>query len=265
MSQAEHSPLRSRSFKTTRTVVALVFREMATTYGRSAAGYIWAVAEPVAGIILLTAIFSLAFESPPLGTSFPLFYASGYLPFTMYLDISNKVANSIRFSKPLLFYPGVTYFDAILARFILNGLTQVMVTLIVVPAIILLFRVKVIIDIPALALGLLMAAVLALGVGTLNCFLITAVPSWERIWAILNRPLFIISAIFFVFESVPNPYRDWLWFNPLVHVIGQVRKGVFPTYDADYVSYIYLFGVSGAALFFGLLLLGRFHRDLINS
>jgi capsular polysaccharide transport system permease protein len=34
-----------------RTIVALIMREMATSYGRSPGGYIWAIAEPVAGIV----------------------------------------------------------------------------------------------------------------------------------------------------------------------------------------------------------------------
>ena len=54
----------ARRSSTPRTLVALVMREMSTTYGRSALGYLWAILEPVAGIMLLTAIFSLAFRAP---------------------------------------------------------------------------------------------------------------------------------------------------------------------------------------------------------
>lgn len=110
-----------------RTVFALILREMSTTYGRSPGGYIWAIAEPVAGTALLAFAFSVAFKSPPLGTNFALFYATGLLPFMIYTDIANKVAESIRFSRQLLFYPKVTFMDAILARFILNFTVQIIV------------------------------------------------------------------------------------------------------------------------------------------
>ena len=48
-----------------RTVLALMLREMATTYGRSAGGYLWAILDPVLGIALLSVLFSLALRHPP--------------------------------------------------------------------------------------------------------------------------------------------------------------------------------------------------------
>ena len=117
-----------------RTIVALILREMTTSYGRSPGGYIWAVAEPVVGIALLTFIFSLAFHAPPVGPSFALFYASGLVPFLVYVDISNKISQSVNFSAPLLTYPRVTIIDAVLARALLNIATQALVmSLILIP------------------------------------------------------------------------------------------------------------------------------------
>jgi len=255
---------RPARFRTWRTVAALFMREMSTTYGRNAAGYLWAVMEPVAGIALMAVIFSLALNAPSIGTNFPLFYASGMLPFLTYMNVSQKVSVSLRFSRQLLFYPGVTYVDALLARFLLNALTQVLVFMIVLWGLIAVYDLHVILDIPALASGMGLALWLALGVGMLNCYLLSAFPSWERAWAILNRPLFIVSCIFFVFDDVPRPYQDWLWWNPLIHVVGETRRGVFATYDAGYVSPAYLLALGGVTLATGLLLLRRYHRDIIN-
>ena len=64
---------KDRKFRTFRAVMALVLREMTTTYGRSAGGYIWAFVQPIAGIALLTFIFTLIARTPPLGTNFPFF------------------------------------------------------------------------------------------------------------------------------------------------------------------------------------------------
>ncbi|MEP4309746.1 MAG: hypothetical protein ABJ364_08370, partial [Lentilitoribacter sp.] len=128
---------KKRAFASTRTILALVLREMVTTYGRSPGGYLWAILEPVAGIALLTALFSTGFRSPSLGTNFPIFYATGMIPFLMYSDVSGKVALSMLFSKPLLAYPAVTYLDAILARFIVNMLTQLMVAYVTLTSIML--------------------------------------------------------------------------------------------------------------------------------
>ena len=74
---AVHGPVRLRWL---RVLFALVVREMSTRFGRSWGGYLWAIVEPVGGILLLTFIFSLALRKPPLGTNFALFYASGMVP-----------------------------------------------------------------------------------------------------------------------------------------------------------------------------------------
>lgn len=242
-----------------------MLREMATTYGRSAFGYLWAILEPAAGILLLTFIFSLALQSPPLGTDFAFFYASGLMPFMAYLDISQKTSQSLRFSRSLMAFPAVTFVDALIARFLLNAITQVMVSSFVFVSLILMFRVNVIIDIPVLLTAVAMLLALSLGIGVLNCFLLSMYPLWERIWSILNRPLFIVSCIFFLFETVPEPYGSYLWYNPLVHIVGMFRKGFFPTYTADYVSVLYVMGLSTICLTIGLLLLRRYNSDILDN
>ncbi|WP_306455407.1 hypothetical protein [Jannaschia seosinensis] len=40
--------------------------------------------------------------------------------------------------------------------------------------------------------------------------------------------------------------------------------GSSATYDATYVSLVYVYLISGLALAFGLLLLRRYHRDLLE-
>jgi len=248
-----------------RTVLALMLREMATTYGRSPGGYIWAILEPVGAIALLTVVFSFMFHAPPLGKSFPLFYATGFLPFTMFNDVGNKVAQTIRFSKPLLSYPSVTIVDAIAARFVLNLLTHVMVLYIVIGGILVVFDTRALLNFPAIVLAVTMAASLGLGVGTLNCYLMSAFPIWERSWQILTRPLFVISGIFFLFDTLPEAAHDVLWFNPLIHIVGEMRKGLYPTYSADYVSPAFVFMISFACLALGLLFLRRDYRRLVNE
>jgi capsular polysaccharide transport system permease protein len=67
-----------------RVIMALMLREMTTKYGRTPGGYVWAILEPVAMIVVLSFGFSLVMRSPSLGNSFIVFYASGFLPFNQY-------------------------------------------------------------------------------------------------------------------------------------------------------------------------------------
>ena len=88
-----------------RSVLALMLREMSTTYGRSPGGYIWAFAEPIGGILVMTLVFSLIARSPALGTNFPLFFATGMLPFLLYNATANNVSMAIyRFEDHLFLH-----------------------------------------------------------------------------------------------------------------------------------------------------------------
>ena len=249
---------------TPRAVGALILREITTTYGRSPGGYLWAILEPAAGITLLTLVFSLAFRTPPLGTSFPLFYAAGILPLLMYSDISAKMAQTIQFSRALLAYPRITFLDALIARFVLNSLTQFVVHFIVLGFILLYLRPTTTLDFSKVALAYALTLSLAIGIGTLNSFLTLAYPVWATAWAILNRPLFLISCVFFIFESVPQPYADYLWFNPIVHIAGLMRDGFYPFYQPSYVSIAYPMGIAALTTMAGLFLLNRYHRDILD-
>jgi len=248
---------------TARATTALMLREISTTYGRSPGGYVWAVLEPAAGIALLTLVFSAGFRSPPLGTNFALFYAAGLLPFLMYSDVSGKVGQTLQFSRALLAYPRITFVDALLARFLLNTLTQLVVHGLVLGFIIWTEGADTTLDMSKVVLAYAMLLSLATGVGTLNSFLTMSYPVWQTAWAVLNRPLFLISAIFFNFEAVPRAYGDFLWFNPLVHVVGMMRDGFYPFYQPTYVSVIYPMAVGGTLTMVGLFLLNRYHRDIL--
>lgn len=256
----------ARRFRTQRTVAALVLREMSTTYGRTPGGYIWAILEPVLGIALFTLILTegLRIRTPGLGVSFPLFFATGILPFQLFNKLANKISRSLNFSRPLLRYPGVTYVDAILARAILNTLTYLLVFALVIGGLLALFDTRTILHFPPILTALAMAVALGVGIGVLNCYLFAAFPLWESLWDIATTPLFLISGVIFLYDSLPRVAQDILWWNPLIHVIGLMRRGFYPGYDAAYVSVPYVMGLAAGCMVLGMLLLHRYHKDILQ-
>lgn len=250
-------------FPTLRILSALMLREITTTHGVRVGGYLWVILEPVAGIVLLTLIFSLALRTPPIGTSFAIFYATGLVPFMFYRVLSNAVASSVGFSKALLGYPVITLPDAVISRAIVNGLSGLLVGYILFSFIMLTDETRTNPQIFQIGLAYAMAFVLALGVGTMNAFLFAALPEWSSVWAIINRPLLILSCVLFMYDDVPQPYDAVLWWNPLVHVVGQMRHAFYLTYPGDYVSPVYVFLVGLGLLAMGFALLLRYHREIL--
>lgn len=257
--------LPERSYPSLRTIGALILREMSTRYGRNPGGYIWALIEPLGTIILLSVGFSLLIRTPSLGNSFIFFYATGFLPFHSYQQISLFVARAIQFSRPLLFYPAVTWIDSVIARFVLNALTSILVMYLIFVGLFLVSDNQVIIEMPPILLSILLALALGFGVGVLNCALIGLLPTWDLIWSIVTRPLFLASGIFYLYEDLPVQVREILWYNPLIHITGLMRSGFFVTYEPEDLSKSYVLAVSLICTATGLMLLKRHHRKILQD
>jgi len=247
-----------------RPIVALMLREMSSRYGRTPGGYIWALLEPLGMILILGFVWSLLARAPSLGTSYFLFKATGFMILQMFTVLGNNVGRAMNFSRPLLFYPRVTWLDAILARFLLNALVVSLVTLIILTGVVVYEDLRLVLDWGKILLAMSLAALLGLGVGCLNCYLFQRFPVWEQIWGILTRPLFIVSGVIFLYEEVPPVAQAVLWYNPVMHLTGIMRDGFYALYRPDYVSLVYVGLWIVVPMVTGLMLLRQYHRDLLN-
>ncbi|MEM1299321.1 MAG: ABC transporter permease [Pseudomonadota bacterium] len=247
-----------------RVLRALMLREMITRYGRASLGYAWAVLEPTAFIALLSLLFAQVAHSPPVGRSFVLFYATGYVGFHWFHDISSVTARSVFVNRPLLAFPPVTPLDTVIARFLLQALTAIATGAVIFGTILAVFADPIALDIRALMTAFALAAALGLGTGMANCWLFAQSRSWELVWGVISRPLFLISGVFFTFASLPGFARDALWYNPLIHVTGFMRAGFYPVYDASYADMGYVLGVAAALGVLGMAAIWRAPARLVT-
>lgn len=247
-----------------RAISALILREMSTRYGRTPGGYVWALLEPMGMILILGFAWSLVANSPTLGTSFLLFKATGFLVLQMFQVNANQVGRAMKFSRPLLFYPQVTWLDAVLARFLLNTLVVTLVTALILTGIIIYDDIGSVLDFPRILQAMALAAAMGLSVGMLNCYLFERIPVWEQVWTIATRPLFLISGVIFIYEDLPQTAQNVLWYNPILHLTGIMRDGFYPLYHPNYISDLYIWMWIGFPMLTGLLLLRQYHRDLLN-
>lgn len=251
-------------FSGIRSVLALMIREMGSTYGDSPGGYIWAVVQPIGMIIVLSLGFSLIVRTPSLGTSFVLFYATGFLSYDIYKQMMSKITVALTYSKPMLAYPRVTWLDAIIARAVLNMVTLAMVFCVVITGVLMVIETRTVIEIQPIIIGLAMAACLGVGVGMINCLLGGLFPVWIIIWKIITRPMFIASGVIFIYEDMPPAAQNILWWNPVMHVTGIVRTGFYPSYEASYASLEYGFGLGLGLIMIGLLFLRAYYEKILN-
>jgi len=245
-----------------RVISALMIREMITRYGRSWGGYLWAVAEPIGMIALLTLAFSQFLRTPPLGTSFVIFYTSGFLSFYFFQSVSQNVSIAVTVNRALMRFPAVSPLDAVLARAILQLMTMVVVTVVILVAVSLIIDQRLTLDPTSYMISCLVSAILGLGIGTLNVVLFAFIPFYRNVWAIVSRPLFLVSGIFYTVESMPDLVQTLLILNPLVHVTGLAHIAFYPTYDGAFVNIAYPLGLGVGTFLLGGALILR-HRSYI--
>jgi capsular polysaccharide transport system permease protein len=223
-----------------RVLFALVMREMTTRFGRSSGGYVWAVLEPAVSVAMMVALFSQLAHAPPLGRDFGLFYATGYMAFALWRDVSGVVGGAITANRALLTFPRVSILDTILARFLLQALTSAVVCVLVIGVTVALSRDQARLDLGAALAAFGVGCALGLSVGGLNALLFACSPTWERTYGLVTRPLFLISGVFFLHDAMPPVIQDVLWWNPLSHLVGLMRVAFYPAYEPSWISPAYL-------------------------
>ncbi|SFB59583.1 capsular polysaccharide transport system permease protein [Rhizobium sp. NFR07] len=236
-----------------RVVFAFIVREMATRYGRSPGGYLWAILEPVAYVGMMSVLFGALARAPALGTSFPLFFATGYIAYSMYNGMAGYLSSSVSANKNLLQYPLVAPIDPFVGRAILQGLTSIVVATVIL-------RVAWLTEPhpPAIGWAALIEAtgfawILASGIALTNIVLFQHFKIYEKIFAIVTRPLFLLSGVFYVPEQMPHPLREVLLWNPITQCIVLFREGFYGPTTTDGLDMNYLFWCVLGTAFVGML------------
>ena len=251
-------------FRMARVIGALILRETGSRDSRASLGFLWQVIEPVVSIAILSVLFSMISRSPPLGTNFPLYYVTGVVPFHLYASIGRQVSGSMRFSRNLLGLPAVTVVDLIMARFLLGALTNICIFIAMLVWLNTAYDLHLRPDMGALMLGLVMAMILGLGIGTLNAVLIPASAIYESVWGVVTRPMVLVSGVLFHIEDLPEPIFAVLKWNPIAQIVAQTRHAFYPSYDIAWVSPAYVALIAGVCFALGLVGLYRYIFDVLD-
>ena len=210
------------------------------SFGAVKLGYFWAIFEPVLGTALLTFIFSLISRHPPIGTSFALFFATGILIYNLYQKLSGSLMAVFEANRGLLAYPLVKETDVVFARFLVILMTYLFIYIIFFGGLITLglahFPHR--LDVVLLAIGAI--AALGLGAGLTNAVIYMLWPTWRRIEAVITRPLFFLSGVFFIPSNFPPTMRYWLSWNPILQAIDLFRVGYYSNYHSQVLDVPYL-------------------------
>ncbi|MFT6874696.1 MAG: capsular polysaccharide transport system permease protein [Granulosicoccus sp.] len=247
-----------------RVVNALVLRETKTRYGNYKIGFLWALIEPLVGVTVFVAIFSNLRSDSPSGMPLVPFMLVGFICYGFFRDPWGSMQGAISNSRNLLTFPQVTTFDVILAR----GILEIMVCFFVLGFLLYMahlagFEVRCERPLGVLIVcGLL--CIFGLGVGFLFASLEPLIPSIKQFGSqVMSRPLYFSSGLFFTADTIPAPIREYLLYNPVLHMIELVRGEFFYEFETSYGSWSYACTWAFATFAVGLLTHQAVHKRAI--
>jgi capsular polysaccharide transport system permease protein len=236
-----------------RVLHALMLREARTRFGEARLGYGWAVLEPLLHIALLFVMFALVMRGrPPLGSQFFMFYYTGLLPYHVFTHAAGAMTHGITGNGAVLNLPKVTACDVVLARFLVEFVTDIVVAALLFGAFAACGLAHWPDDPSGPCLAVLAAAALGCGVGFLNAVLQALFRAWDKIWVQAMRLLYFASGIFYLPGMMPDWARDILAWNPLLQAIDWFRAGYFAAYRPPRLDPAYLAAVAVLAVAAGL-------------
>ena len=236
-------------------VFALFVRELKTRFGKYRLGYVWALLEPMAHVVVLALIWAAIGHTEFSGIPMPMFLLVGLVPYLFFQKTTSQCMNAIEGNRGLFNYRQVRPVDPVLARIILESIiyfTSYLVLLFIVGWF-LDYGVGVHDPLGLIVINALLF-LLTFGVGLTFSVYGTLYPEVMKLVPMLVfRVLYFISGILFPLSVVPTEYHPWLLWNPLLHVVELNHVYYFRGFETGNVSLLFvaLFALGSAT--FGLL------------
>ncbi len=238
-------------------IFALFIREIKTRFGAYRLGLVWAFLEPMAFVLVISALRSIQSSGSLFGGEshsipFPIFLMLGFIPYQMFSKLLTKGAAAVEANQGLFNYRQVRPIDAIWARTLLEILVYSGVMLIFIGLFWWFGFEAGIADPLRLIVVFALLSLLGGGIGMIICVGQLRFPELDKIVPLLTRPLFFISGLFFSLNDIPSQFHHYLLWNPILHAIELIRNACYPSYNADLVSMSYLASIALVTVFFGL-------------
>ena len=243
---------------------ALFLREALTRLSSGRGAWLWLLLEPMMHVLILLLMFSTIRVRNIGGIDTSVWLMAGMLCFFMFKRNALQIMNSISANQSLFTYRQVKPVDTSLVRALFEGILNVVVTLVLFAGA-WLFDVKMIPSDPLLVFEAFFGLwLIGLGFGLIVSIAKELIPEVGRIIQMTMMPLYLTSGVMMPITNIPQPYRDLLMINPLLHGTDAARLGFAPYYHAiPNLSITYIYGCALVLIFFGLVLHKRFALKLV--
>ncbi|WP_228273458.1 ABC transporter permease [Acinetobacter faecalis] len=245
---------------------ALLLRELQTRFGQYRLGYVWVLLEPLLSIGIMIFLFGTVMQRTLPGMEYEIFLLNGIIPFFMFRSGVTQALSATQSNKGLFSYRPVKPIDALLARIFLEFLLK-FIAYIFFSLAFLWFGYSISFeDIPALLFYWVLLFVFMMAFGLI--FMVIGDFSKEvgKFLSVGFLILYLLSGILYSIHIIPVQYREYLLWNPLIHIIELMRHAVAPNYElVSGINLTYFILWIIGTMFIGLVLYKRFERHMVKS
>jgi capsular polysaccharide transport system permease protein len=256
------------SFEIQKAVVfALFVRELKTRFGKYRLGYVWALLEPLAHVVVLSLIWSLIGRSEFAGIPVAFFLATGIVPYLFFQKTVTQCMNAIESNRGLFNYRQVRPVDPVLARIVLETLVYFVsyMILVFIAGWYLEYDVSVH-NLLGLVVVNILLFMLTLGVGlTFSVYGALYPEVMKLVPMLIFRPMYFISGILIPLFMIPSEYHKWLLWNPLLHVVELNHVYYFRGFESPDVSLFFVFVFALSSITLGLLSYRRYWTRMVAT
>ena len=225
---------RRSALQVQRTVLyALFIRELKTRFGGRWLGALPVLIEPLAHLLFLTAVMGSAHAAFSPEIPYATFLVTGMLPFFIFKSMSFRLMDAVDANKGLFGYRQVKPIDTLLSRGLLEAGIYVVVYVIAL-ATLGWFGLQWLPAKPLEMAGVLaMLSIFGASLGILFAVATNAFPQPRIVLRIASTPLYMLSGVIFSVSVIPQPYRSYLMWNPVLQLVELSRGTFFPHYRID--------------------------------
>lgn len=247
-------------------VYALFLRELQTRFGTIRLGYLWAVLEPAAQVLVLVAVFGFASRHLMPGLDFAMFVLTGLMPFQFFRQMVGRSMDAIDANRALFGYRQVMPIDTLIARLILESLVNLVVFAVLIAVCAGLgMRVGVEDPLGLLGMGALLVLI-SFGLGLACAVLGQRSKQLRKVIPLVLNPLYFVSGVFFPMALIPEKYLPLVIWNPILHLNELVRDRYFLAFRAsDDASLLFVISFGLISLLLGLALYRRHRLALVAT
>ncbi len=223
-------------------ITAIFLREMKTRFTGYVLGNFWLILEPMLMISMFIILFGLRGRGE-FGYAEPaVFVLAAFLPFKMLWQFTmNKTKTAASKAKQLGMFRQITLFDVFLTTALVEYFLFVFVGAILI-AVLAWWGFSSMPKDVLMVLGYGATLwLLAMSVGIGAAMLSRFAKEVQVILGVFTLPAMFLSAVFYPMTIIPEPYRTWISYNPLVHPMEFIREGWLGTYESPVADNAYLF------------------------